>query len=61
MLPRVPERRRISKEEREAIIGRVEMEYSYEDLADALGKPSPEAARKAARRALLRLAEEMKR
>ena len=52
---------RLKPEEREAIIGRVEMEYSYEDLADALGKPSPEAARKAARRALLRLAEEMKR
>ena len=52
---------RLKPEEREAIIGRVEMEYSYEELAEALGKPSPEAARKAARRALLRLAEEMKR
>lgn len=52
---------RLTPEEREAIIGRVEMEYSYADLAGMLGKPSPEAARKAARRALLRLAEEMKR
>jgi RNA polymerase sigma-70 factor, ECF subfamily len=46
-------------EEREAIIGRVEMGYTYQELAEALGKPSSEAARKAAERALLRLAEEM--
>jgi len=52
---------RLEPEEREAIIGRVEMEYSYADLADVLGKPTADAARKAARRALLRLAEEMKR
>jgi len=51
---------RLKPEEREAIIGRVEMEYSYADLADMLGKPTADAARKAARRALLRLAEEMK-
>ena len=52
---------RLRPEEREAIIARVEMDYSYEEMADALDKPSPDAARKAARRALLRLAEEMKR
>ena len=46
--------------EREAIIGRVEMGYSYEELADALGKPSADAARKAAQRALIRLVREMK-
>jgi RNA polymerase sigma-70 factor (ECF subfamily) len=51
----------LSAEEREAIIGRVEMGYSYEELADALGKPTSEAARKAARRALVRLAQEMDR
>ena len=51
---------KLKPEEREAIIGRVEMEYSYADLADVLGKPTADAARKAARRALLRLAEEMK-
>src|SRR5262245_32168866 len=48
-------------EEREAIIARVEMGYTYEELAEALGKPTPDAARKAAERALVRLAEEMKR
>lgn len=52
---------RLKAEEREAIIARVEMGYSYEELAEALGKPTPDAARKAAQRALVRLAEEMKR
>jgi RNA polymerase sigma-70 factor, ECF subfamily len=52
---------RLTAEEREAIIARVELGYSYEELAEALGKPTSEAARKAARRALVRLAEEMNR
>ena len=52
---------RLRREEREAIIARVEMGYSYEELAEALGKPSADAARKAAERALVRLAEEMRR
>jgi RNA polymerase sigma-70 factor (ECF subfamily) len=51
---------RLRPEEREAIIARVEMDYSYAELAEILGKPSPDAARKTAQRALLRLAEEMK-
>ncbi len=52
---------RLTVEEREAIIARVEMGYTYEELAEALDKPTPEAARKAAHRALVRLAEEMER
>jgi RNA polymerase sigma factor (sigma-70 family) len=52
---------RLTADEREAIIARVEMGYSYEELAEALGKPTPDAARTAARRALVRLAVEMKR
>ena len=52
---------RLRPEEREAIIARVEMGLSYEELAAALAKPSPDAARKAAQRALVRLAEEMHR
>jgi RNA polymerase sigma factor (sigma-70 family) len=52
---------RLRPEEREAIILRVEMGYSYEDMAESLGKPTPDAARKAAQRALVRLVEEMKR
>jgi RNA polymerase sigma-70 factor (ECF subfamily) len=51
----------ISAADREAIVGRLELGYSYEELAEALGKPSPEAARKAAQRALLKLAEELRR
>ncbi len=51
---------RLRPGEREAVIGRLEMDYTYAELAEALGKPSAEAARKAARRALQRLAEEMK-
>jgi len=50
---------RLSEGEREAIVGRLEMGYTYEELADALGKPTADAARKAAERALLRLIEEM--
>jgi RNA polymerase sigma-70 factor (ECF subfamily) len=52
---------RLAPQEREVIIARVEQGYSYDELAEALGKPTSEAARKAARRALLRLAAEMSR
>jgi RNA polymerase sigma-70 factor (ECF subfamily) len=51
----------LSAGDREAIVGRLELGYSYEELAEALGKPSAEAARKAAQRALLKLAEELRR
>jgi RNA polymerase sigma factor (sigma-70 family) len=51
----------LKPEEREAIIARVELGYSYEELAVALNKPTGDAARKTAQRALVRLAEEMKR
>ena len=51
---------RLRPEERDAIIARVELGLSYEELAEALGKPTADAARKAAQRALVRLAEEMK-
>ncbi|HXT27715.1 MAG TPA: RNA polymerase sigma factor [Vicinamibacterales bacterium] len=52
---------RLRAEDREAIIGRVEMGYGYEELAVVLGKPSPGAARVTAARALLKLAGEMQR
>jgi len=51
---------RLKPEERELIIARVEMDYSYEEIAEAFAKPTADAARKAAQRALVRLAEEMK-
>ena len=47
--------------DRDAIVGRVELGYSYEQLALALKRPSAEAARLAVRRALLRLGDEMRR
>lgn len=50
---------RLRPEEREAIVARIEMDGTYQDVALALGKPSPDAARMAVSRALLRLAEEM--
>jgi RNA polymerase sigma-70 factor, ECF subfamily len=52
---------RLRPEEREAIIGRVELGYTYEELAEVLAKPTADAARKAAQRALMRLAEELRR
>ena len=47
-------------EEREVIIGRIELGYTYEELAQILGKPTADAARKAAQRALMQLAEELR-
>jgi RNA polymerase sigma factor (sigma-70 family) len=47
---------RLSANDREAVIGRLELGYSFQELASALGKPSPDAARVAVNRALVRLA-----
>lgn len=52
---------RLKPEEREAVVSRVEFDLSYAELAEVLGKPSPDAARMAVVRALVRLAEEMNR
>ena len=52
---------RLMPEDRETLIGRVELGYTYEELAEALGKPTADAARKTAQRALIRLVEEMER
>lgn len=46
--------------EREAVIGRLELHYSFQELADVWGKPTADAARKFVQRAVLRLAELMK-
>lgn len=51
---------RLRPEDREAIVGRVELGLTNDELADALGKPSPNAARMAVERALFRLAKEMR-
>ena len=52
---------RLSEQERDLIVARVEVGLTYEEMADALGKPSWNAARMATARALLHLAEELKR
>jgi RNA polymerase sigma-70 factor (ECF subfamily) len=51
---------RLQPADREAIVGRLELGYSYEQLALILKKPTPGAARVAVRRALLRLSDEMR-
>ena len=50
---------RLRAADRNAVVARLDLGYSYEQLALVLGKPTAEAARLAVRRALLRLAEEM--
>jgi RNA polymerase sigma factor (sigma-70 family) len=47
--------------EREVLYLRIELDYSYEDIATITGRPSPDAARMAFRRALSRLADVMNR
>jgi RNA polymerase sigma-70 factor, ECF subfamily len=51
---------RLRPADREAIIARLELQYRYDELAVALGKPSANAARVAVSRAVQRLAEEMR-
>jgi RNA polymerase sigma factor (sigma-70 family) len=51
---------RLAATDREAIIGRLELDQSYEEVAASLGSPSADAARKTVARALVRLATEMK-
>lgn len=52
---------RLKPSERDIIIAKVELGYSYAELAEAFDKPSTDAARKAAQRAIVRLADEMRR
>jgi RNA polymerase sigma factor (sigma-70 family) len=52
---------RLKEAERELIVARLELGLTYQEIADALGKPSWNAARMAVARALIRLATELKR
>jgi RNA polymerase sigma factor (sigma-70 family) len=52
---------RLSERERDLIVARLEVGLTYEEIAEELGKPSWNAARMATARALLRLAEELRR
>ena len=51
---------RLTAEEREAVVSRVEFGLSYREIASVLGKPSPDAVRMLVVRSLLKLAAEMK-
>ena len=50
---------RLRPSDREAIVARIELQQSYEEVAVALGKATPDAARVAVKRALARLVAEM--
>jgi len=50
---------RLTDADRDAIVARIELELSWPDVVDALGKPSIPAAQMAVSRALVKLAREM--
>ncbi len=50
---------RLTPEAREAVVARVEMGCSYQEIAEQLGKASPDAARMTVSRALVQLAQEL--
>lgn len=52
---------RLKPLDRAAIVSRLELQYSYEEVADSLGKPTADAARQAVLRAMKRLIAEMDR
>lgn len=52
---------RLSEEEREVVLARIELGLGYEEIARATNRPSADAARMAVRRALVRLATAMER
>lgn len=52
---------RLRPEDRDAIYTKIELDLPYEQIADALGKPTVTAARMTVSRALVRLAREMQR
>jgi RNA polymerase sigma-70 factor (ECF subfamily) len=52
---------RLREDDRQAIIGRIELGLPYADLAVMLGKPTIPATHMAVSRALVRLAQEMSR
>ena len=52
---------RLDAETREAVIARIEMGCSYQEIADLMDKPTADAARMTVSRALVKLAEEMRR
>jgi len=52
---------RLKKDDQALIVGRLELGYTYEQLALVMGKSTPDAARVALRRSLVRMVEDMAR
>ena len=50
----------LKPEDREAVVSRIELGYTHQEIADLLGKPTANAARMAVERAIVRLAREMR-
>lgn len=50
---------RLRSEDRELVIARIELGYTNREIAELLDKPTPNAARMATERAIVRLAKEM--
>jgi len=50
---------RLRPEDRELVVARIELGYTNQEIAELLDKPTPNAARMAAQRAVIRLAKEM--
>ena len=50
----------LRQEDREAVVARIELGYTNEEIAGLLGKPTANAARMAVERAIVRLAKEMR-
>jgi len=51
---------KLRREDREAIVARIELGYTNGEIAELLGKPTPNAARMSVERAIVRLAKEMR-
>lgn len=49
----------LSEEQREAVVLRIELDMSYAEIADSMGRPTANAARMLVARALVRLADSM--
>jgi RNA polymerase sigma factor (sigma-70 family) len=50
---------RLRPEDRELVVARIEMGHTYQEIADLLDKPTANAARMAAERAVIRLVKEL--
>jgi RNA polymerase sigma-70 factor (ECF subfamily) len=50
----------LDRDSREAVIARIELGYTHQEIAMLIGKPSANAARMAVERAIVRLAREMR-